>query len=65
MTHAKEFRALPAAELRQRVADSKKELDVLWMKARQGGLEQPHQIRQLRRDVARMLTVLQEQEKTA
>lgn len=61
MTHAKEFRVLPAAELRQRVVESKKELELLRVKARQGGLEQPHRIRQLRRDVARMLTVLREQ----
>ena len=65
MTHAKEFRALPAAELRQRVAESKKELQTFRIKARQGALEQPHRVRQLRRDVARMLTVLQEGEKTA
>ena len=65
MTQAKEFRALPAAELRQRVTESKRELETLRIKARQGGLEQPHRIRQLRRDVARMLTALQEQEKVA
>jgi len=61
MTHAKEFRALPAAELRQRVSQTRQELDTLRLKARQGALEQPHRIRQLRRDLARILTVLREQ----
>lgn len=65
MTHAKEFRATPAAELRQQASQTRRELDALRLKARQGALEQPHRIRQLRRDLARMLTVLNEQERSA
>lgn len=56
----KDLRAIPEADLRQRVAEMRKELTVLRLKARQGAVEQPHRIRMMRRDIARMLTVLRE-----
>ena len=61
MVKAKDLRAVPEAELRQQLAQTRKELSRLRLKARQGALEQPHQIRTMRRDMARMLTVLAEQ----
>jgi ribosomal protein L29 len=55
------FRTLPEAEQRQRIAELQKELVSFRLKARQGAFEQPHRIRQARRALAGMLTVLQEQ----
>ena len=56
----KELRAMPEAELRQRLAQTRKDLSALRLKARQGAVEHPHRIRQTRRDIARMLTALRE-----
>ncbi|MBI3320463.1 MAG: 50S ribosomal protein L29 [Candidatus Omnitrophica bacterium] len=64
MAQAKELRAVPAVELSQRLTEARKTLTLLRLKARQGALEQPHQIRQLRRDIARLLTVLTEEKGT-
>ncbi len=55
-----ELRGMPESELQQRLSESRQELATLRLKARQGATEQPHRIGQLRRDVARMLTVLHE-----
>ena len=52
-----ELRSLPEAELRQQIAQRRAELATLRVKARQGTLEQPHRVRQLRRNIARMLTI--------
>ena len=57
---ASEFRALPDGDLRQRLTEVQKELRDLRLKTRQGATEQPHRIGRLRRDVARILTVLRE-----
>lgn len=64
MAQAKELRAMPANELTQKLTESRAALTLLRLKARQGALEQPHQIRQLRRDIARFLTVLAEEKGT-
>lgn len=56
----KELRTMPAVELRQRLAETQHELSALRLKAHQGPVEQPHRIRQMRRDLARLLTVLAE-----
>ena len=61
--HVSELRGLPEAELRQRLAQTRQDLVTLRLKAKQGALEQPHRIRQMRRDIARMFTALQEQAK--
>jgi len=53
---------MPAAELHQRMAETRRELTALRLKARQGAVEQPHRIRQMRQDIARILTVLAEQQ---
>ncbi|MBI3087563.1 MAG: 50S ribosomal protein L29 [Candidatus Omnitrophica bacterium] len=63
MAGVSELRGLPEAELRQRLAQTRQELVTLRLKAKQGALEQPHRIRQMRRDIARMLTTLHEQVK--
>lgn len=55
-----ELRALQAPELQQRAAELRRELGNLHLKARQGALEQPHRIRQMKRELARLLTVLGE-----
>ena len=56
-----ELRAMPEGELQQKLADVRKELRDLRLKARQGQLDQPHRIAFLRRDIARMLTLLREE----
>ena len=53
-----DMRAIAPAELRQKVDEARRELIGMRIKARQGAIEQPHRIRQIRRDIARMLTVL-------
>ena len=57
----KDLRAIPEPELRQRLLQTRKDLNARRLKARQGIAEQPHKIRQTRRDIARMLTALREQ----
>jgi len=53
-----ELRTTPLGELHNRVAEMRKELAGLRLKARQGAVEQPHRIRLIRRDIARLPTVL-------
>ena len=55
-----ELRGLPEGELLERIASARRELAALRLRASQGVLEQPHQIQDLRRDVARMLTIVRE-----
>lgn len=56
-----ELRSLPAAELAQRATQWRQELRDLRLKASQGNPEQPHRIRQLRRHIARALTIQHQQ----
>ena len=56
----KELRGVPPAELSQRVEQTRREIGAIRLKGKQGVLEQPHRIRLMRRDMARMLTVLNE-----
>ena len=56
-----ELRGEAEAELRQKIDQSRKELATLRLRASQGALEQPHQIPALRRNIARIMTVLREQ----
>ena len=56
----KNWRSAPIEELRKHVEDTRKELVTLALKARQGAVEQPHRIRQMKRDIARVMTVLNE-----
>ena len=60
MSQVKALRALTDPELRQRLDQTRQDLRGLRLKAGGGVIEQPHRIRQMRRDIARMLTMLGE-----
>ncbi len=58
----KELRALSDEELISKVKEAKKELFDLRLKQSTGSLEKPSRIRELRKNVARMQTILKERE---
>ena len=58
----KELRALSNEELVSKIKESKKELFDLRLKQSTGSLEKPSRIRELRKNVARMQTILKERE---
>lgn len=58
----KELRDLSNAELTKKISESKKELFDLRLKQATGSLEKPSRMHELRKDVARMLTILKERE---
>jgi large subunit ribosomal protein L29 len=58
----KELRALSNEELVAKIKESKKELFDLRLKQSTGSLEKPSKIRELRKNVARMQTILKERE---
>ena len=58
----KELRALSNEELEAKIKESKKELFDLRLKQSTGSLEKPSKIRELRKNVARMQTILKERE---
>lgn len=60
----KECRDLTEDELRQRYDESSKELFNLRMQQATAQLEKPSRIRQLRRDIARIQTVMTERART-
>ena len=57
-----ELRKLKSEELEAKVMESKKELLNLRIKNATGSLDKPSKIKELRKDVARMLTILKERE---
>jgi len=57
-----EIRKLSDEEIKTKVMDSKKELLDLRIKNATASLDKPSKIKELRKDVARMLTVLKERE---
>ena len=59
---AKDLCAMPAADLEQQVAQLRQELWQQRLKARDGSLQQTHQLSAARRQVARIQTVLREQQ---
>ncbi len=59
---AKDLRAMLAADLEQQVAQLRQELWQQRLKARDGSLQQTHQLSAARRQVARIQTVLREQQ---
>lgn len=61
MTSA-ELRELPDDELRQRYAEGKEELFNLRFQVVTGQLDDPRQLSRVRRDIARVLTVMRERE---
>ncbi len=58
----KELRNLTDADLFKKISESKKELFDLRLKQSTGSLEKPSKMHELRKDVARMKTILRERE---
>ena len=59
---ANEIRKLSTEEINTKINESKEELFNLRMKQATGSLEKPSRIRELRKQVARMKTILKERE---
>ena len=57
-----EIRKLSTEEINKKIAESKEELFNLRMKQATGSLENPSRIRELRKNVARLKTILRERE---
>ena len=57
---ASEIRKMSTEEINKKITEAKTELFELRMKQATGSLDKPHRINQLRKDVARMKTVLSE-----
>ena len=57
-----EIRKLSTEEINTKIAESKEELFNLRMKQATGSLENPSRIRELRKNVARLKTILRERE---
>ena len=57
-----EIRKLSTEEINKKIAESKEELFNLRMKQATGSLENPSRIRDLRKTVARLKTILRERE---
>ena len=57
-----ELRQLSDKELQDKVIESKRELFDLRLKQSTGSLEKPSKIKELRKEVARMKTILRERE---
>ena len=58
----KELRALSSEELNNKIKESKKELFDLRLKQSTGSLDKPSRINELRKNIARMNTILAEKE---
>ncbi|NLN29501.1 MAG: 50S ribosomal protein L29 [Firmicutes bacterium] len=59
---AKAFRDLSSAELERKLADLKEELFNLRFQAATGQLDNPMRIREVRKDIARVKTIMRERE---
>ena len=57
-----EIRKLSTEEINKKIAESKEELFNLRMKQATGSLENPKRLRELRKTVARLKTILKERE---
>ena len=58
----KDIRKMSSEDIKKKIIETKEELFTKRMQAASGNLEKPAQLRTLRRDVARMKTVLKERE---
>ncbi|MFH1857995.1 MAG: 50S ribosomal protein L29 [Candidatus Omnitrophota bacterium] len=65
MTKPQELRSLTVQELNEKTAMLRKELFDLRGKAVTDKIEKPSRIRQVRKEIARILTILKEKEKSA
>ncbi len=59
---AQEIRELSKEEILEKIKAGKSELLNLRMQNARGSLEKPHKINALKKDIARMMTVLKEKE---
>jgi large subunit ribosomal protein L29 len=59
---ATELRELPDDELRQKLADGKEELFNMRFQVVTGQLDNPRRIKQVKREIARVLTVMRERD---
>ena len=64
MTKASEFREMTVDELRQKETDMRKELFNLGFQKVTGEIENPLRIKTVRKDIARVLTVMNEKLKS-
>ena len=62
MMTAQELRELPDEELRQKLSEGKEELFNLRFQIVTGQLDNPRRIKQVKQEIARVLTVLRERE---
>jgi large subunit ribosomal protein L29 len=62
MSTATELRELPDDELRQKLDENKEELFNLRFQIVTGQLDDPRRIKQVKREIARILTVMRERE---
>ena len=65
MMKAKEIKNLSAEELNKKLADLKKDLFMLRMQHATNQLENPMQIAAVKKDIARVMTVMQENKQKA
>lgn len=61
----KEIRELSPAEIKSKVKEKRDELLQLRLRKETGQVEKPHQFRVLRKDIARLLTILTEKQRAA
>ena len=57
---ASELRTLAAGDLHLKLTELSQELLSIRLKSRTSGVEKPHQVRVLKRDIARVHTILRE-----
>ena len=57
-----EIRKMSSEDLKKKITETKEELFTMRMQQANGTLEKPAQLKSLRRDVARMKTILKERE---
>ena len=62
---AKDIRELAPAEIENRLRETREALVQLRMRKHTGQIEKPHQLRELRKDIARMETILNEKQTAA
>ncbi|NRA26169.1 MAG: 50S ribosomal protein L29 [Opitutales bacterium] len=60
---SEDIRALSIPEIEKKVRETRDELTLLRMKKQVGTVEQTHLLRDFRRDIARMLTIIDEKKK--
>ena len=65
MTSAAELRELPDDELAQKLAEEREELFNLRFQIVTGQLDNPRRIKEVKREIARVLTVMREREMAA